>query len=469
MQTLRPYQQDLKERVYRAFGAHRRVMMQLPTGGGKTQIFADIIRDAHAAERRVMLLVHRKELIDQAARKIFSMHVPYGIIAAGYTPSPSQWVQIASVQTAIRRKLLLHFDLIIIDEAHHALANSYREILKQYPDAKILGVTATPCRTNGDGFDKDFESLVCGPSVKDLIDQGFLVAPKLFASPLRMDLSTVKMTGGDYNDRALAELLDKQHLVGGIVDEWSKRAGGKRTVVFAINVEHSRHIVEAYRSAGITAEHVDGETPADQRDRILRAFGEGRIQVLSNVGIVTEGFDVPAIECVQLCRPTKSLALYLQMVGRGLRPASGKERAIVLDHANCVFEHGFPEQDREWTLQGIKKRKRPTQMFCFDREAQTFYKPRELPEHVREVELIELEYDEARLLHLYKFQKLARERGFKPGWAWFRFIDKVGTPTMYEITKAQHMLGFKAGWATYKLQEYGYTSITQLRGETINV
>lgn len=434
-------------------------MMQLPTGGGKTAIFADIIRDAHLKERRVLLLVHRKELIEQAARKIFALNVRYGVIAAGYDPSPSQWVQIASVQTAVRRRLPLRFDLIIIDEAHHALANSYRQIISQYPEAKILGVTATPCRTNGDGFEKDFDDLVCGPTVGTLIQDGYLVAPKLYASPLRVDLSKVKMTGGDYNDAALADMLDKQHLVGGIVQEWQKHAAEKRTVVFAINIEHSKHIVEAYRAAGYRAEHVSGSTPGEERDRTLRAFGRGEIQILSNVGIVTEGFDVPAIECVQLCRPTKSLALYLQMVGRGLRPASGKERAIILDHANCVFDHGFPEADREWTLSGIKKKKRATQVFCFDKSERTFYKPKDLPEHVVDVDLIELEYDESRLIHLQKFMTQAKARDYRMGWAWYRFVDKVKRPTVYEIQMAQRILGYKPGWMYHKLEEYGYAQL----------
>lgn len=462
--TLRPYQLDIKNRVYEAFGMYRRVMMQLPTGGGKTQIFAEIIRDAHNAGRRVMLLVHRRELIDQAARKIFSMHVPYGVISAGYTPSPSQWVQIASVQTAVRRKLPMKFDLIIIDEAHHALANSYREILLQYPEAKVLGVTATPCRTNGDGFENDFDKLVCGPSVNGLIKQGYLVAPKLYASPLRADLTKVKMTGGDYNEKALAEILDNNHLVGGIVAQWQKRALDKRTVVFAINIEHSHRIVETYREAGVIAHHVDGATPTEERNRILKAFGEGRIQVLSNVGIVTEGFDVPAIECVQLARPTKSLALYLQMVGRGLRPASGKDRAIILDHANCVFDHGFPEQDREWELGGVKKRKKTTQLFCIDRETQSVYKPKDLPEHIEDVDLIELDYDEARLIHLHKFVQKAKQNGYRPGWAWYRFIDKVGRPTIYEIQTAQKILAFKPGWSAHQMVDHGYSQ-SMLRGE----
>lgn len=461
MTTLRPYQSAIKNSVYDSLGSMRRVMMQLPTGAGKTQIFADIIRDEHESNKRVLLLVHRKELIDQAARKLFSMQVPYGVIAAGYTPSPSQWVQIASVQTAIRRQLPMQFDLIIIDEAHHALATSYREILAQYPDAKVLGVTATPCRTNGLGFESDFDALVCGPSVMDLIRDGYLVAPDLFASPLRVDLGGVKLTGGDYNEAALADVLDQEHLVGAIVEEWNRRAKGLRTVVFAITIAHSQHIVDAYLSAGITAAHVDGSTPREERDRILKQFAQGEITVLSNVGIVTEGFDVPEIECVQLCRPTKSLSLYLQMVGRGLRPAEGKDSAIILDHSNCVFEHGFPQENREWTLQGTKKTGK--KIFCFDRVGQRFYSPKDLPAHIEDVELIALEYDESRISGLLKFMRQAKSRGYKSGWAWHRFTDLVDVPTVYEIQQAEQLLGFRFGWSEHQYRAYGYT-ISSFRG-----
>lgn len=455
--SLRPYQVKAKEDIYRAFQAHRRVMFQLPTGGGKTILFAEIIKDYHERGERVLLLVHRKELIDQAARKIFDLEVRYGVIAAGYTPAPSQWVQIASVQTAVRRRLPYHFDLIIIDEAHHALAKTYRDIVAQYPTSKVLGVTATVCRANGVGFDKDFDKLVCGPSVLSLISQGHLVEPTLKVSPLRDDLSSISVTAGDYNERQLSDLLDKQHLVGGIVDQWHKHAHGLRTVTFAINIEHSNHIVESFRNAGISAAHVDGSTPTEERNKILRAFAAGKITVLSNVGIVTEGFDVPAIEAVQLCRPTKSLSLYLQMVGRGLRPANGKQGVIILDHANCVFEHGFPQQDREWTLRGVQKRATTSMLLCRDQQGR-LYLPRELPAHIEEIDLIEMPYDEGRVILLTRFVKQAKTRGFRIGWAWYRFIDKVKRPTVYEIQAAQRLLGFKPGWTHHQLVEHGYAT-----------
>lgn len=455
--TLRPYQSRDIERIYSAFDVVRRVMYVLPTGAGKTTLFSQIANDYEKSGRRVLLLVHRKELIAQAARKFFDHWIVYGIIASNIEPNPSRPVQIASVQTAIRRRLPQKFDLIIVDEAHHATANSYRDIVKQYPEAKVLGVTATPCRTNGDGFENDYDILIAGPSIRELIQDGYLVKPKMAVAPLRMDLKSVKLTGGDYNERQLAELMDNNILVGGLVRQWRKHAEGKKTIVFAVTVEHSKHIVATYNAEGIPAAHVDGTTPQPERDRILKDFAAGKYLVLSNVGIVTEGFDVPAIECVQLCRPTKSLSLYLQMVGRGLRPTKDKTHATILDHANCVFEHRYPQDDREWSLKGLVRKPQPKQLMCVDRLTQKAYTPQELPQHVEDIDLIEMEYDESRVYLLDKLIREAHGKGFKTGWAWFRFIEKIGKPTVYEIQQAQQKLGFKAGWERYQYIEHGYT------------
>lgn len=465
---LRSYQTDIIDRIYGAFEAHRRVMAQAPTGAGKTVLFAEIIKREYSEGRRVLLLVHRKELLTQASMKIFKLGVPYGLIAAGYTPSPSQQVQIASVQTAIRRKLPYKFDLIITDEAHHALADSYRSIYDQYPEARLLGVTATPIRTNGQGFQDLFDYLVEGPSVKLLISQGFLVQPKVFAAPLREDLTHIKITGGDYNEKALAELLDKAHIVGNIVEQWQRRAEGLKTVCFAINVQHSRNIVDNYRAHGISAAHVDGTTPSHERDAILRDFANGRFMILSNVGIVTEGFDVPAIECVQLVRPTKSLALYLQMVGRGLRPIEGKGQALILDHANCVFDHGLPEDDRKWSLQGVDRMPKPKQLACLDVKTKNVYLPNELPPHIEDIQLVEITVESARVQKLDSLVRTAKLKGYKPGWAWFKFVEEVGTPTVYEIQTAQRKLNFKRGWLQYAYEQFGHiqpSSTTQVKHE----
>lgn len=460
--NLRPYQQRLIADIHGAWTKHRRVMAQLPTGGGKTIIFNSIIHKAQKEGKRCMMIVHRKELITQAGRKLFKMGVDYGVIMAGYDSRYSAMVQLASVQTLIRRSMPQGIDLLITDEAHHATAQSYRDIYATYPNARFLGLTATPCRTNGEGFADLFDTLVCGPGVAELIAGGYLVAPQIFASPTALDLSKIKKTGGDYNERELAAAMDNKRLVGGLVEQWTKHCYGRQTVTFAITVEHSKHIVEQYRQAGISAEHIDGKTPQERRDKILADFAKGQFKVLSNVGIVTEGFDVPEIEVVQLARPTTSLALYLQMVGRGLRPAEGKGKAIVLDHADCVFEHGFPEQDRTWTLKGINKKEETGRKVMARDKTGNMFMSNELPANITDIELVEVDYSQARIKALEKCIAEAAQYSPKPAAGWYRFEQNVlkgGRATEYEI---QHFYRITPKWdkknhfISYKMVEYGH-------------
>ncbi len=340
---------------------------------------------------------------------------------------------------------------IIVHNCHHATANSYRKIYEAYPNAHHIGVSATPTRTNGEGFKDIFDTLVQGPSVRQLIQNGYLVQPKLFARPLNFDLSKVKVTAGDYNEKALMEAMEQSFTYGDLVKTWHEKAEGKKTVVFAININHSKHIVDIYRQAGIKAEHLDAETDSRDRKTIIDKFRAGEITVLSNVNIVTEGFDLPDIECIQLVRPTKSLTLYLQMVGRGLRPADGKEQAIVLDHSNSVFTFGFPEQDRLWTLDGIKKR--DVKVVFYDKNTDDYIEHQE-HEHIEGMELVELDFDEVRWEFLKKQIDFSKKRGFKIGFAWHRFIDKFKVPTKYELIKFGKLAGYKPGWATYKFKEF---------------
>lgn len=453
---LRNYQIKAKNDVYGAFKAgHKNVLLQVPTGGGKTIIFTSIARNVvDQGEKKCLVLVHRKELIDQTINKALKYGLRFSVIQADYLYKPFEQYQIASVQTLVRRLDKISFvpDVIITDECHHATSETYRKIYAQYPNAYHIGVTATPTRTNGEGFKDIFDILVQGPSVNELINMGYLVKPKIFAKPLDFDLSSVKVTAGDYNEKALSEAFEANFTYGNLVQTWHEKAEGKKTVAFAINIRHSKHIVDTYRAAGISAEHLDAETNPRERVAIIDRFRRGEIRVLSNVNIVTEGFDLPDIECIQLVRPTKSLTLYLQMVGRGLRPADGKDQAIVLDHSNSVFVHGFPEQDREWTLDGIKKKE--VKVVYYDREKQEYHEPRGMS-HVEDLELVELEYDEVRLNFLNKQIEIARRRGYKIGAAWYKFIEKFKKPTRYEILNFCQLAGYKSGWVTYKMKEYG--------------
>lgn len=332
--TLRPYQTEVITEVDAAIEAgQRRVLLVAPTGSGKTVISSDIIKTTATRGRRVVFLAHRRELIRQASNKLHDAGIDHGIIQAGFPARPGERVQVASVQTlharAIRstRMELPPADLVVVDEAHHCTAQTYRAITDEYPDAIILGLTATPCRADGRGLGNTFSTLIECPSVAELIAAGYLVPTQVYA-PTRPDLKGVRVERGDYVESQLAERMDKQELTGDIVMHWHKLASNRRTVVFATSVAHSVNLRNEFRATGVMAEHLDGSTPREDRDAILARLASGEIDVVTNCQVLTEGWDCPAVSCLVLARPTKSIGLYLQMVGRVMRPAPGKSNAL---------------------------------------------------------------------------------------------------------------------------------------------
>ena len=298
---LRDYQQELVSKIYfRWQQGDRRVMAQCPTGGGKTICFTEIARQFIERGDRVLILAHRQELIAQAANKIIDIvGIEPGIIKAGYTPNYEALVQVGSVQSVVsesRLRCLTDIGLFVIDEAHHFnLQNSYGKILSHLSNAYVLGVTATPKRLDGKGFEDYFDSLVCGVSVRELIDLGYLSQFKLYASDRTMTTDGVKTRTGDYSLSQLAEQNDVIELAGNLIDTYRTYADGLKTIVFAINVEHSKAIASAYNSVGISAAHLDGTYSNDERQATLERFAEGEIRVLSNCALFTEGFDLPTL------------------------------------------------------------------------------------------------------------------------------------------------------------------------------
>jgi superfamily II DNA or RNA helicase len=240
-------------------------------------------------------------------------------------------------------------DLLWIDEAHHCPAETYRKIIEAYPDAVLLGTTATPCRGDGRGLGGIFEVIVETPQVAELINQGYLVGTRVYA-PVDPDLSGVHTERGDYVESQLAERMDQARLVGDIVEHWHKLGERRKTVAFATSVPHSIHIRDEFIRSGVRSEHIDGGTPKLERDATLARLASGEIDLVTNCMVLTEGWDMPDVGCCILARPTKKMGLYRQMIGRVLRPADGKPDAIVLDHSGAVFRHGFVEDHVEWTL-----------------------------------------------------------------------------------------------------------------------
>jgi len=365
--VLRPYQLECIDALQRSYArGHRAVILQLSTGGGKTVIVAAIARRARLAEHRVLILVHRRELIGQASDKLTRAGVNHGIIAAGCPATPQEAVQVASVQTLARRPdALVKVDLAVIDEANHARANTWRSVLARYPNARLLGVTATPARLNGKGLGIEaggfFDELVCGPSARDLIADGYLSPSRCYVPRRRVDLSDVKSRAGDYDVSDLVTRVDRPEIVGDAVEQYRLHADHTPGIAYCCNVAHGESVAAAFQAAGYRAECVHGKLKDRDRDRLIAGLGTGEIELLTSCDLISEGLDVPNVGVVILLRPTKSTTLYLQQVGRGMRPASGKGALIVLDHAGNVITHGLPDEERQWSLLGAEKAKKRAQ------------------------------------------------------------------------------------------------------------
>lgn len=357
--TLRSYQIALVERTRANFIVGRaRQLLVLPTGGGKTVCFSYMAGAARSKNLRVWILAHRVELLEQISKTLRAFQIPHGMIAPGFLGDRRQQVQVASV-FALARRLDRYAapDLIIVDEAHHAIAKStWGTVIQAFPKARLLGVTATPIRLSGEGLGDLFECMVQGPTVADLIEQGALSPYRLFA-PSGVDLSGVHSKMGDFVRGELAGAMDKRSITGDAVSHYTKLAPGKRAIAFCVSVEHAEHVAAQFREAGIPAASIDGGMDKTLRQSVLASFSAGDLRVLTSCDLVSEGFDVPAIEVAILLRPTQSLGLYLQQVGRALRIFPGKAEAIILDHAGNVKRHGLPDEDRLWSLDGKAKKR----------------------------------------------------------------------------------------------------------------
>jgi DNA repair protein RadD len=353
MSELRDYQADAVEKIENAV----RALYVLPTGGGKTVIASRIIEQAVQRGERVLVLTHRREILKQTSLKL---PIEHGLIQAGLNLDLEQAVQIASVQTVWERCMRAHkaplprADLIIIDEAHHVAARTWRKILEAYPHARRLGLTATPCRSDGRGLGNYFDQLIQGPQIPELIAQKHLV-PTVYYAPAEPDLRGVETRQGDYVVNQLANRMNRDDLVGDVVSNWHKLAQRRKTLVFCVDVAHSVHVKNEFVKSGVRAEHVDGSTPKTERDAILTRLASGETEVVCNCLVLTEGFDLPTIGSIMLARPTKQIGLFRQMAGRGLRPAPGKTNLILIDHSGAVYRHGLLEDRVEWTLDITKR------------------------------------------------------------------------------------------------------------------
>lgn len=358
MISLRPYQTEAVAAINAAFrSGHRRVLFVLPTGGGKTVVFTYIASRIAAANLRLLILVHRDELITQVSEALMRWGVYHGIIAGGRKGNVAP-VQVCSVFTLARRLAGKHGEqlrdwlnpaLIIVDEAHHAVAGSWATVAAAFPRSRQLGVTATPIRLDGKGLAAQFDYLVAGSKVSELIAGGHLVPAEVYAPPT-VDLSGVHTRMGDFDRKQLGAAMDKPKIYGSAVEHYQKYGKGMPGVAFCVNVAHAERAAEEYRRAGIPSVSVDGKLDTMERRRRVQGLADGSVKVLTSCDLISEGFDCPAIGVAILLRPTQSESLYLQQVGRALRPYAGKSHAIILDHVGNCMRHGLPTEDREWTL-----------------------------------------------------------------------------------------------------------------------
>ena len=348
------YQEDMKERIEKALRLHRSVMAQMPTGTGKTYLLTAVIDSFVNGNpmEKVWIVAHRRELVSQIDETVRKFH--------SYSVSNTSSL-LSSVKAMSIQWLMRHYDeieeepgMIVIDEAHHALAKTYKEMWERFPNAKFLGLTATPCRLNGKGFTDLFDILVQSWSVPEFISKGRLatydfVSIKSDGVTQRLIDSLQKRgADGDYQNKEMDMLLNKKPSIERLYQSFEEFGKDRKGIVYAINISHAQKITKLYQEHGVKAIAIDSKTPAAERQQDIEAFKKGDIQVLVNVDIFSEGFDCPDVEFVQLARPTLSLAKYLQMVGRGLRVAKGKKNCVIIDNVGLYRVFGLPSQVWNW-------------------------------------------------------------------------------------------------------------------------
>ena len=355
---LRPYQTDIIGEVRQRLGEGLRApLIVSPTGSGKTVMFSHIADGASRKNKRVWILVHRAELVEQTSRTMREIGIHHGIIAAGWPVDPLPHVQVVSVQTVVRRTGgLIPPDLIIVDECHHSAAGTWSKILAAFPKAIRLGFTATPERLDGKGLSDAFDCLIRGPEVAWLIEQGFLTQPKYYAPPNQLNLDGLHVRAGDYARDETAAMMDKPSITGDAVSHYRRICDGAPAVAFCASIAHAEHVAQAFNAAGYRATTLDGTLDRIERRKRVRGLADGSIQILTSCEIISEGFDIPVVSAAILLRPTKSLGMHLQQVGRVLRIAPGKQHAYILDHVGNCLRHGLAEEERDWSLEGRKKR-----------------------------------------------------------------------------------------------------------------
>lgn len=488
--VLRPYQQDFIDNVRNEFRSllreHKKpaVVGVAPCGAGKTIMTGWMIKEAAERGKRSIFFVHRRELIQQTADAFTNLNIPFGIIAANHKMNLDFPVQIASVQTLARRlDFIPEPDFLVCDECHHILAETYKKIVDAFPDAFLLGVTATPLRMGDISLADSFNSMVVSLNVNQLIDLGNLTKFRYFVSDINLDLSDVPVERGDFNNDKLAEVINNSVIIGDVVDCYLKHAAGKSAICYCVNIAHSKAVADAFNRAGIVAEHCDGSTPKWVRQRIVNRFKQGLTKILCNAELFGEGFDVPNMQAVILARPTQSLTLYIQQALRPLRPDPNDpdKVAIIIDHVRNYARHGLPNDFHDWNLNpNVKRKKRAANLerhcphchmdaipgtnsdgdkfctfcgFVFEKQE------REITHIDGVLEEISVSFDDNSPSEQIKkvpdalayFIDIAERKNYKKAWVVFRAAEYASSYD--DFLQIANFAGYKPGWAYFRWRD----------------
>lgn len=471
---LRDYQEELIQGVRQSMTNAKNNLMVAPTGAGKTALAVTMMAGARDRGLVSFFLVHQNELLAQTSRALWEQKLEHGIIKSGRVIDKNAKSFVASVQTLVRRlEQVPEPKLIIIDEAHRSLAKSYKTIIDHFPNAFVVGLTATPQRTDGRGLGDIYSKIIEGPTIKSLIADGWLCDYDVFAPPQLVDLSDIPETAGDYSKTALEEAMKTSTITGDAVDTYIKNAKGRRCVVMCATVEHAHYVADAYTAYGIPAEAIEGRMTDTERSQVLERFRLGQTKVVTNCQLLIEGFDLPLIEVVQWLRPTKSLIIWMQGNGRGLRPAAGKEKLLILDHVGNYALHGMPCTDRVWSLDSKKRDKRSSSnepdikvnnckkcyaVFASNLEKCPYCGEAVPPANIREIEQVEgelVKVDKDLIIKERKKEQatargladlvmlgVRREMKDPAGWACHIFAARQGRkPNANDRAEARHILG----------------------------
>ena len=482
---LRPYQQKFIDDIRNEFRLnHKRVVGVAPCGAGKTIVTGWMIREAVNRGKRSIFFVHRHELIEQTAKTFCDLDIPFGVIESGFKSDFSLPVQIAAVQTLAKRiDKIPKPDFLICDECHHILANTYKKILDAFPDAFLLGVTATPQRMGGITLSDVFYSMVQSLSVNELIKLGNLTKFRYFAPDSGVDLNNVRSKFGEFVESDLERVMSNKKIIGNIVDTYKKIATEKSAICYCVNVNHSKYVADAFNQAGISAAHVDGDTHKIIRKELVSDFRNGKIKVLCNAELFGEGFDVPRCQAVILARPTKSLTLYIQQAMRSMRPDPDDTNkvAFIIDHVQNYLRHGLPNTVHHWSLlpNPDKISQVPPVKVCPNCKAVVPLGARFCPECNFKFDGFEVDLTEHdghfaeifpaqdkknspqsdRIQHAFSspedFLSFAKQRNYKIGWVAFKALEHANS---YEdCLHIADVCGYNHGWAWHKWNEKNNT------------